>query len=302
MTKEEAISYLQQLYPNGGHCWLDEQRIEAIGMAIKALQEEPASEKKCMFTKDSYTDEERKVLCEDCKERCEYNKKEPVSEKDKLRALSDGKQHQPISDNLEEELDKYIQDNFTIEKDQLDKFGIEEKDYMYSMDKGDMLAMVRYFTNICKVSTNDNLEEPVSEKDKLRALSDGKQHLGWLDDANSLEEPINKELDRFIMEHGPMATLEKCAAHFAEWGKKHSNLSVSDDLEEAVNAYIGYAPEVDESSSVYGKRQAFKAGANWQKDRIDEILFRTVLPRFMHGGEAEEVVAMLDEEINHKED
>lgn len=44
MTKDEAIKYLQQIYPNGGHCWLDEQRIEAIGMAVKALKEEPASE------------------------------------------------------------------------------------------------------------------------------------------------------------------------------------------------------------------------------------------------------------------
>lgn len=43
MTKEEAIKYLQQLYPNGGHCWLDEQRIDAINMAVKTLQEEPAS-------------------------------------------------------------------------------------------------------------------------------------------------------------------------------------------------------------------------------------------------------------------
>ncbi len=43
MTKQEAIKYLQELYPNGGHCWLDEQRIEAISMAIKALQEEPVS-------------------------------------------------------------------------------------------------------------------------------------------------------------------------------------------------------------------------------------------------------------------
>ena len=43
MTTEEAIKYLQQLYPNGGNCWLDEQRIEAISMAIKALQEEPVS-------------------------------------------------------------------------------------------------------------------------------------------------------------------------------------------------------------------------------------------------------------------
>ena len=45
MTNKEAIKYLQQLYPNGGHCWLDEQRIEAIDMAVNALQEEPASEK-----------------------------------------------------------------------------------------------------------------------------------------------------------------------------------------------------------------------------------------------------------------
>ena len=44
MKKEDAIKYLQQLYPNGGHCWLDEQRIEAIGMAVKALQEEPVSD------------------------------------------------------------------------------------------------------------------------------------------------------------------------------------------------------------------------------------------------------------------
>jgi hypothetical protein len=101
-------------------------------------------------------------------------------------------------------------------------------------------------SNVQRIGKNWK-EEPVSIKDKLRALSDGKQHLGWLDDANALEEPINKELDRFIKEHGPMATLEKCAAHFAEWGKKHSNLFVSDDLEEAVNAYIGHAPEVDES-------------------------------------------------------
>jgi DNA polymerase II large subunit len=44
MTKEDAIKYLKQLYPNGGHCWLDEQRIEAISMAVKALQEEPVSD------------------------------------------------------------------------------------------------------------------------------------------------------------------------------------------------------------------------------------------------------------------
>lgn len=39
MTNKEAIKYLQQLYPYGGHCWLDKQRTEAIGMAIEALRE-----------------------------------------------------------------------------------------------------------------------------------------------------------------------------------------------------------------------------------------------------------------------
>ena len=38
MTNNEAIKYLKQLYPYGGHCWLDEQRIEAIGMAVSAIE------------------------------------------------------------------------------------------------------------------------------------------------------------------------------------------------------------------------------------------------------------------------
>ena len=38
MTTQEAIKYLRQLYPNGGCCWLDEKRIEAISMAIDALE------------------------------------------------------------------------------------------------------------------------------------------------------------------------------------------------------------------------------------------------------------------------
>ena len=40
MTNQEAIKYLKQLYPYGGCCWLDEQRIEAIGMAVSALERE----------------------------------------------------------------------------------------------------------------------------------------------------------------------------------------------------------------------------------------------------------------------
>lgn len=42
-------------------------------------KEEP---KKCMFAKDNYTDEDRKVLCEDCEEKCEYAKKKELVSKD----------------------------------------------------------------------------------------------------------------------------------------------------------------------------------------------------------------------------
>jgi len=52
MTNKEAIKYLKQLYPNGGHCWLDDQRMEAIGMAIKALQEEPVSDDTMVISKE----------------------------------------------------------------------------------------------------------------------------------------------------------------------------------------------------------------------------------------------------------
>lgn len=38
MTEQEAIKYLKQLYPHGGCCWLDEQRIDAISIAINAIE------------------------------------------------------------------------------------------------------------------------------------------------------------------------------------------------------------------------------------------------------------------------
>ena len=72
-----------------------------------------------------------------------------------------------------------------------------------------------------------------------------------------------------ISDKFPKSTMIAIAVDMAEWA--YNNLieePVSEDLEEAVNAYIGYAPEVDECSSVYGKRKAFKAGANWQRSQL----------------------------------
>ena len=72
----------------------------------------------------------------------------PIVICDTLLAFIDSLQEEPVSEELEAELDSYIKDNFTIDKEQLDRFGLDEKDYMYSMDKSDMLAMVRHFTEL----------------------------------------------------------------------------------------------------------------------------------------------------------
>ncbi len=56
----------------------DYRLLSEIEELIKALQEES---KECMYSKDNYTGEDRKVLCDDCEEECKFNKKEePVSE------------------------------------------------------------------------------------------------------------------------------------------------------------------------------------------------------------------------------
>lgn len=47
---------------------------------------------------------------------------------------------------IEQELDNYIKGNFTIVDEEYCKtHGIRPEDYMYTMDRGDMLAMIRHF-------------------------------------------------------------------------------------------------------------------------------------------------------------
>lgn len=68
---------------------------------IDSMQEEEIppkfpliSQKKCMYTKDDFTDEDRKVLCDGCKEECKYAQKE-----------------EPVSEDLEKEIDNYVKRN-----------------------------------------------------------------------------------------------------------------------------------------------------------------------------------------------
>lgn len=109
---------------------------------------------------------------------------------------------------------------------------------------------------------------------------------------NSLpEEPVSEELEEAMQHNAPdnigiddLLYWRNGFIAGAKWGRNQAMAEIqtqsmalahgcpkeleSEDLEEAVNTYIGYPPEVDECSSVYGKRQAFKAGAKWQKEQM----------------------------------
>lgn len=92
---------------------------------IDSMQEEP---KKCMYSKDDYTDEDRKILCDGCDEECKYNKSDDFTKalaecihqaqwnvvdpmvlaetwKDELIKLA--KIEEPVSEELESEIQRY---------------------------------------------------------------------------------------------------------------------------------------------------------------------------------------------------
>ena len=76
MTREKAIEVLKGIYPGGAYSPTEEQRLEAINMAIAALsttQKEPA----CIYNR---TTEERKVSCRYCSATCKARVEETASE------------------------------------------------------------------------------------------------------------------------------------------------------------------------------------------------------------------------------
>ena len=70
----------------------------AILSFIDSMQKEP---KECMYSKDNYTDEDRKVLCDGCEEECKYVP--PVFDEGYWEKL--GEEH--VSEDLEEVSKKY---------------------------------------------------------------------------------------------------------------------------------------------------------------------------------------------------
>lgn len=132
---------------------------DAVISFIDSLQEEPVAPKVLEDMLNAKTAAESLGISQEEHDRIVdeliYGKEPELVDVDDLPH----KEEEPVSEDLSAELDAYIKENFTIEKDFLEKYGLEEKDYMYSMDKSDMLKMIRHFTNNYKVPTSDFLEE-----------------------------------------------------------------------------------------------------------------------------------------------
>ena len=131
---------------------------------------------------------------------------------------------------------------------------------------------------------NSLQEEPVSE-DKMTISKEWFEHCkkSWYNEGyiagefnrdRQFEEPVSEEL-------------EKAAAQdVCEVVNNCSSTGIPND----------HIPSWVQDAMV----NEFIHGANWQKERIEEVLLSEVLPCFMHGGEADEVMAKLDEVLNKK--
>lgn len=283
MNKEEAIKFLKQLYPNGGHCWLDEQRIEAISMAVKALQEEPVSE---FLNTESMIE----------------------SYKQRLISQANGVKNSPLVDMC---LASY-------------KHGINE-----TLDTLNLSNVQR---------TVKNWEEPVSEEllKELKGIVNIREcvahgvpvikiarHFANLQKAK--DESVTKDLGDYINELSKQfpevsfAKLSRIAVRVAKWQKlkdmgiteRKAQNTIQDILEkgdelEAFATEIAFKMFPANLQEPYHDMHrgrivdAVMYGAEWQEQRINQALLSKVLPCFMHGGEADEVVAKLDEVLNNK--
>lgn len=101
------------------------------------------------------------------------------------------------------------------------------------------------------------------------------------------------------------AKLSRIAVRVAKWQKeqfeknrlKHCN-SITNEQAELEQGFIDQ--HLDKHQCMPTFLDAIEYGIRLQKEQIEEALLSEVLPCFMHGGEADEVVAKLDEVLNQK--
>ena len=155
----------------------------------------------------------------------------------------------------------------------------------------------------------------------------GEEHVSEdLEEAS--KEWLRPQLDKSYANYGEVKMME--LTHFdgyamldaiefgAEW-QKTKDESTTKDLGDYINELSKQFPEVsfaklsrvavrvakwqkqqDQSTIELAEDHAYFAGRTKTMDETKEALLSEVLPCFMHGGEADEVVAKLDEVLNQK--
>lgn len=101
---------LEEAYENGEHAsttgyW--DGYGDCANLLLRELDDMQEESKVCMYSKDDYTDEDRKVLCDGCKEECKFNKKEySVNNGLDLGCGVIWRDEEPVSEDFEVEVKK----------------------------------------------------------------------------------------------------------------------------------------------------------------------------------------------------
>lgn len=170
-------------------------------------------------------------------------------------------------------------------------------------------TQVSYWDRVDKWAYVDDL---VNLSNVQRTIKDWKEE--------SVSNPIDfeKELYKAFGQVKDFTLGMRIAKWFYDMGKQHQE-PVSEDLGEYINELSKQFPEVsfaklsriavrvakwqkeqDQSTIELAEDHAYFAGRTKTIEEIEEKLLSEVLPCFMHGGEADEVVAKLDEVLNQK--
>ncbi len=251
----------------------DDYFVDGVQWADEHPKEEPISEKKCMFTKDSYADEDRKVLCEDCKEKCEYSKKEePVSEVwyNAKKTLPESSTKQIIcikEDGLSvATVGKIV--TGTIKWAYLDTLlHISNKNLTESQCR-------KLIDTAFELGKAANKDKPVSEEQVKESTKNQHVDKTCKENGNSLtQEPVSESIDfeqELYKAFGQIKDFTlgvAIAKRFYDMGRKH-NEPISEDLEEAAFDYAE-ACKYDGGEKLLCIEH-FKAGAYWKEQQFEK--------------------------------
>ena len=126
----------------------------------------------------------------------------------------------------------------------------------------------------------------------------------WKDELIKLaksEEPVGEEWIEELRTKLDSMSKEDFKKVFDKYAVDFNEDPVSGELEQAIDTYLKsyWGGEKEKQDWPFLKKLAIHF-AKWQKEQINEVLLSEVLPCFMHGGEADEVVAKLEEVLNQK--